>query len=128
MAEAIDAPREIDWSTAEVKAGGLAVELTGEPSRPWSEHMAAVVARLEHRRWGAIKVGRRRIKVAAVSTDSADELRHFLESAALQTNADLVEEPAGGEEAEATDGRSEEDPADQELTRAFRAFGPPESS
>jgi hypothetical protein len=127
MAEASDTPREIDWSTAEVKGGALAVELTGEPSRPWSEHMAAVVARLESGRWGAIKVGRRRIKVDSVATDSADELRHFLESAALQTNADLV--AAVGGEAGEEDGRSdEEDPADQELTHAFREFAPPDTA
>ncbi len=120
MAEAIDSPREIDWSTAEVKDGALGVELSGEPSRVWSEHMDAVIARLDHGRWGSIKVGRRRIKVAAVSEDSVDDLRHLLESAALQTNADLVAAP------EADRSPDEEGSADRELTRVFRAFGPDE--
>ncbi|HEU0316442.1 MAG TPA: hypothetical protein VFR49_03875 [Solirubrobacteraceae bacterium] len=122
MAEAIDSPREIDWSTAEVKDGALGVELTGDPSRDWSEHMEAVIARLEHGRWGTIKVGRRRIKVASVSADSVDDLRHLLESAALQTNADLVA-PAQ-DAAPAGQLAADVDAADQDLTRAFRALAP----
>ncbi len=117
MADALDSPREIDWSTAEVKDGALAVELTGDPSRAWSEHMEAVLARLlEPGRWGAIKVGRRRIRVASVTSDSGDDLRHLLESAALQTNADLVAPPKANQPAEG------EDTADRELTRMFQTF------
>ncbi len=114
----MDEPRQIDWRTAVVKGGTLSVELTGEPSRPWAERMEAVLARLEPRRAAAIKVAKRRIKVDAVTEDSALELRHLLESAAQQANADLVSAPES-DDPEAASG-------DGQLTQMFQEFGPPE--
>jgi hypothetical protein len=115
----MDEAREIDWSTATVEDGTLTVELTGEPSRAWAEHMEAVIDRLESRRSASIKVTKRRIKVGSVELDAVDELRHLLESAVQQTNADLVVLP--DERAPAsTDG----DEGDQALTDAFRALAP----
>ncbi|MGI8800903.1 MAG: hypothetical protein ACR2KV_01855 [Solirubrobacteraceae bacterium] len=117
----MDEPREIDWSTAAVKNGKLTVELTGEQSRGWSEHMEGVVTRLGSKRWPAIKVGRRRIRVSGVDEDSVDEVRHLLESAVQQTNVDLVEAKETGEDG----GRGDEPTgADQALTDAFRSFAP----
>jgi hypothetical protein len=108
----VDEPRRIDWSTAEVEAGALSVELTGEPSRSWAEHMTGVLTRLEP---GArVKVTRRRIKARGVTEDAAEALRHLLESAAQQTNSDLAPPPAPAS--------GEEDEGDRRLTATFRGF------
>jgi hypothetical protein len=119
----MDEARTIDWSTAAVERATLTVELTGEPSREWAEHMDAVLARLVDgaRPWGPIKVAKRRIKVESVEAGSVDDLRHLLESAVQQTNADLMAPP---EAPEATS--SEADETDRTLTETFRAFAPPE--
>jgi hypothetical protein len=110
----VDEPRRIDWSTAEVKGGALRVELTGEPSRSWAEHMTGVLTRLEP---GArVKVTKRRIKASGVTEEPAGELRHLLESAAQQTNSDLV--------APASD--APQDDGDRTLTATFRGFAPAE--
>lgn len=112
----MDEPRQIDWATAAVADRVLTVELTGEPSKRFASHLEGVLGRLETRRAGAIKVTKRRIEVAAVEADTADDVRHLLESAVAQANADLVR-PAG--EAE-----TEEDDVDTTLTAAFRGFAP----
>jgi hypothetical protein len=60
MAERTTARGEIDWSTAEVRDGELVVELTGEPSKDWAEHVVAVVERLERHggRWARSRSAR----------------------------------------------------------------------
>ncbi len=123
---AVEEPREIDWATAVVDAGGLTVELTGEPSKKWSEHMAGVVSRLDSGRWGDIAVARGQIKVAAVDADSVGGLRHLLESAAHQTNADLASRQEDEPSPDPSPPSTEEDDADRELTETFRGFGPVE--
>jgi hypothetical protein len=111
----MDEPREIDWSTAVVADARLSVELTGEPSREWGDHMQGVLVRLDARWAERIKVAKRRIRATGVDGDEAEELRHLLEGAVQQTNADLVAPPAVDREQPADD-------ADGALTDAFRAF------
>jgi hypothetical protein len=118
----MDAPRHIDWSTAVVKDGELTVEVDGEPSRGWSEHVQGVLERLAPSGRDPIKVTKHRIKVRAVAEAEVDELRHLLESAIQQANADLA--PAAPEEQAPPQEAAEGDSRDEELTEAFRAFAP----
>lgn len=109
---------EIDWGSAEVVDGGLAVELTGEPSAEWVERVSAVIDRLRPPAGAceAIEVTRERVAVTGVAEGRESDVRHFLEGAVQQANADLA--PDEGEDEDG--GRSERD---THMTEAFRAFG-----
>jgi hypothetical protein len=108
----------IDWGSASVHDGQLTVPLTGKPSREWRERVQSVLERLHQggTDWGAITVGKKKVTVEEVGAGSESDLRHLLESAVLQANADV----------EADDDTSDEDDersaADHRATDAFRAF------
>jgi hypothetical protein len=110
----------IDWGQATVEHGQLSAPLAGEPTKEWAERVASVIERLRSggSGWGAIKVTRKKIAVADVTAGAEQDLRHLLESAVLQANADLAAPEENGE-----DERSDED---QQMTDAFREFAPPE--
>ena len=63
-------------------------------------------------RWGEIDVGKKKLKVDDVEPGAEADLRHFLETAVLQANADP---PPNEKEGERSD-------ADQAMTDAFRSF------
>jgi hypothetical protein len=111
---------QIDWAQATVDGGQLAAPLTGAPTKKWAARVDTVLERLHpgSSHWGAIKVTRKKVTVDDVRPGSESDLRHLLESAVLQANADLAapEEPGEGE-------RSDED---QQMTDAFREFAPAE--
>jgi hypothetical protein len=117
-------PTQIDWDSASVDGGRLAVPLEGKPSKEWVERVEGVLERLHSggKGWSEIKVSKKKVTVDDVADGSESELRHLLESAVLQANADLAadEDDEGGKD----DERSE---ADQQKTDAFRAFAPPEA-
>ena len=108
----------IDWASATVKDGDLTVALAGEPSADWAQRVQAVLERLERpgSGWGATKVTKTGIKVKAVTAGAEDDLRHLLDGAVQQANADF----APPEEADAGDGELSE--ADSAMTEAFRSF------
>jgi hypothetical protein len=108
----------IAWASAAVKDGDLTVDLAGEPSAEWAQRVQAVLDRLERRGsdWGATKVTKARIEVKAVTTGAEDDLRHLLDSAVQQANADFA---APQESDDADDELSE---ADGAMTEAFRSF------
>jgi hypothetical protein len=107
---------DIDWSSAEVRDGRLTVELTEKPSKEWRERLAEVVERLGH---GGVALDKQRLSVEGVEPGGEADVRHLLESAVLQVNADLApDEPA--------DDGDERSDADREMTEAFRAFAPEE--
>jgi hypothetical protein len=104
---------EIDWASAQVRAGRLSVALSRKPPGALGD----VVSRLQRdgHPWGEVEVGKRRLHVSDVTPGAEAELRHFLESAVLQANADAglaADEPDGDEPAT----------TDDEMTAAFRAF------
>jgi hypothetical protein len=105
----------IDWGSAAVKGGDLTVELAGEPNAEWAKRVQAVVERLERTgsAWGAIRVTRAAVTVAAVTAGAEEDLRHLLDGAVQQANADFAPED------EDQDVRSE---ADGAMTETFRAF------
>jgi hypothetical protein len=109
--------REIDWASAEVRDGALSVTLTGSASDEWRNRLEAILSRLDHsgNPWGRIHPTKRRVKVDGLAEGDEDRLRHFLEAAIQQTNADLA-----APDPEPVDGGSD---ADQRMTEAFRACG-----
>lgn len=109
---------EIAWESAEVSKGSLTVELEGDVSKAWSERVAAILDRLgQSSHWGDVEVSRKKITVAAVSEGHEADLRHVLEGAVQQANADFA--PAPDDDEAAGDGASAED---QSMTASFRAF------
>lgn len=112
----------IDWGTASVDDGQLTVTFEGKPSAEWRERFEAVVDRLRQSsaHFGEIKVGKGKLKVVGVEPGAESDLRHLLESAALQANADAARDDDDGDGDDGPDDeRSDED---QGMTDAFRAF------
>ena len=107
----------IDWASASVSNARLTVAFTGKPDTEWIERLGRVIERLGHAGsgWGTVEVEKKKLRVDDVSPGAESDLRHFLESAILQANADLAA-------AEDDDGGRRSGP-DQEMTDAFRAFG-----
>ena len=107
----------IDWASAEVKGGDLTVAVAGEPNAKWAKRVEAILERLERpgSGWGKVKVGTSTVRVKAVTAGAEEDLRHLLDGAVQQANADFApgEEPGG--EAAGSD-------ADAAMTEAFRSF------
>jgi hypothetical protein len=110
----------LDWSAASVDGGRLTVPLAGKTSAHFKADLTAVIARLQGggSAWGEIKVGKAKVRVDGVAAGDESDLRHFLESAVLQANANARADEEDDDERSA-DERSE---SDQQLTDAFRAF------
>jgi hypothetical protein len=110
----------IDWGAAEVADGRLTVPFTGAPTSDFKGQVADVIRRLGHGAgWGEIKVSKSKLRVAAVQEGAEPDLRHFLESAVLQANANLGVDEDDEDEPAADDERSERD---ETMTATFRAF------
>jgi len=107
----------IDWASAEVRGGDLTVALAGEANAKWAERVQAVVERLERpgSAWGATKVTKAKVTVEAVGAGAEEDLRHLLDSAVQQANADFAPE-------EKDDAGDEASEADAAMTEAFRSF------
>ena len=107
----------IDWATAQVQGGALTVELAGEPNSEWAKRAQAVIERLERSgsAWGAVKITKSAVTVEAITAGTEEDLRHLLDGAVQQANADFAPDDEGGDD----DERSE---ADSAMTEAFRSF------
>ena len=112
----------IDWASAEVQDGDLTVALAGEPIAAWAKRMQAILERLDRpgSAWGAAKVTKARVEVEAVAAGAEADLRHLLDGAVQQANADF----APDEDGDAADERSEADGAMTETFRSFADEGP----
>jgi hypothetical protein len=108
----------LDWGSAAVDGGTLTVSFTGSPPREWTAQLGQVIGRLQRTGagWGEIDITKKKLRVDAVSPGAESDLRHFLESAVLQANADLAEDDEGGSERSGPDG---------EMTEIFRSFAAP---
>ena len=106
----------IDWGSASVDGGRLTVPLAGKPSSEFKTQLQDIMERLHQGSgWGDVKVKKSGLRVDDVADGAEGDLRHFLESAVLQANANVAAE----DEETPGDERSEED---QRRTDAFRAF------
>src|SRR2546423_1492609 len=94
--------RNIDWGSAEVEHATLTVELSGAPSKAWTQRFENVLALLDtpHNRWAQVHLNRKAIQVAGVQPGTETELRHFLESIVLQVNSELPESEEPEQDAE----------------------------
>src|SRR3954468_17896571 len=99
---------DIDWSSAELQDGTLTVGLTDKPSKEWRERLVDVAQRLGHDR---VAIAKQPLVVEWVAPGTEGDIRHLLEAAVLQANADLAPD-----DAEEGDELSEED---REMTEAF---------
>jgi hypothetical protein len=110
----------IDWTSADVSEGRLTVAFTEKPSKDWTERFQAVVDRLTQpgSGWDAVEIAKQKLHADAVQPGAEASLRHLLESALLQANAD-TDDGDGADDEDAENGRSERD---QALTDTFRAF------
>lgn len=112
---------EIDWRSASVKDGRLTVRLSERASKEWAASLEAVIGRLRRtgRGWGEIEVSKQKLRADSVEPGSEADLRHFLESAVLQVNADLGADEQDDEDDDDGAGSDE----DRRMTETFRAFG-----
>ncbi|HLW95010.1 MAG TPA: hypothetical protein VKS25_06520 [Solirubrobacteraceae bacterium] len=110
------AQRHIEWSTAVVEDATLTVSLSGDAPRGWRTRFAAVTTLLDRSggRFGHVSLRGAEISVADVHGGAEPDVRHFLESAVLQVNADLGLEEAPEEEPEQE--------ADRAMAATFRSF------
>ena len=110
----------IDWASATVKNGDLTVALAGEPSSEWAQRVQAILDRLNRpgSDWGATKVTKTRVQVTSVVAGAEDDVRHLLDSAVQQANADF----APAQESEGAGDGDELSEADSAMTDAFRSF------
>ena len=118
VAKAEHPQASIDWASAAVQGGDLTVALAGDANAEWAQRVEAVVERLDRGAsgWGAVKVTKARVQVEAVAAGTEEELRHLLDSAVQQANADFAEP----EESDGSDDELSE--ADRASTEAFRSF------
>jgi hypothetical protein len=122
----VETAPQIDWASAEVSDGELTVGIVGDVPKGWVARLKALLERLGQtgsERWGPIKVAKGRITVGELADGAEPDLRHLLESAILQANADLAPEE---ESDEAAGQESPERARDGRMTSAFRAFAPEE--
>jgi hypothetical protein len=113
--------RQIDWASAEIEDRALTVGLTGSAGKGWGKRFKGVLGLLGQNAggWGEITVRKDTIEVADVQEGSEGDLRHLLESARLQVNADFEPNPEPDEsEAE----RDPERTIDQGMSDTFRGF------
>ena len=114
----------IDWASADVSDGRLTVAFTEKPPKDWTERLQAVIERLAQHGtgWGAIETSKKKLLIDAVQPGAEADLRHLLESALLQANADANADTDHRADDAVTSSRSERD---QALTDTFRAFAEP---
>jgi hypothetical protein len=109
----------IDWSGASVDGGRLTLPFDAKAPAEFKAGLIEVIERLDRggSGWGDVKVTRSGLRVADVAEGAESDLRHFLEAAVLQANANLGTEEDG--EPAPDDQRSE---TDERMTATFRGF------
>jgi hypothetical protein len=115
------ASANLNWSTAKVKDGKLAVELDGEIDSDWRDSFETTVKLLGGGEWGTIKVKKTKVEVSEVSPGAEEKLRHHLESVVDQANASQEPDEPEGEQDSGVDEGEQRGP-DAEMTERFRAF------
>jgi hypothetical protein len=112
----------IDWGSAEVQDAVLTVPVAGEAPEGWAERVERTVARLTDHGgapWEAIEIAQERIEVTGVQPGTEGDVRHVLDAAVTQSNADLAPEP------DASDDDGSGNQADREMAEEFRSFADP---
>ena len=113
----------IDWASAEVTDAVLTVPLAGEAPDGWAERVERTVARLTDHGgapWKAIEITQERIEVTGVQPGTEGDVRHLLDAAVTQANADLAPEPDATDDDDGSGSQEDRDMADE-----FRSFADP---
>jgi hypothetical protein len=121
---------QLDWSTAEVSDGKLAVGLSGKPPKKWRDTFQRTALLLGAGRWEvALRSKPPSVQVMSVQPGDEDRVRQFLEGAVLEANATLVGEqelfeggPGDDREEDEPDSDEPEPSHDEALTGRFREF------
>jgi hypothetical protein len=119
--------RTIDWSSAEISDGILAVEIREAAPKGWSKDFAGVLALLEQsgQGWGRVSLKGSTVRVADVQAGVEEGLRHFLESVVHQVNSDLGLRTAE-RSCEQSDGErsasERQEAAERKMVATFRSF------
>ena len=119
----MDPPR-LDWSSATVSDGKLSVKIEGDPPDGWQDSFTTTVALLGGRDLGTVELRKRTARVKGITPGDEERVRHMLESAVQQANADHEQSDKEDEQHERNDEASDQDHAsvDQEMTERFRSF------
>jgi hypothetical protein len=116
----------LDWGTAEVRGGRLSVQVEGDAPPGWRETFEKTIKLLDAGDWEEIKVKKHGVRVKGVSPGSEERLRHLLESAVLEANANHISPEQEAEDDREADSELDADDAerseDAEMTERFRAF------
>ena len=114
---------KLDWSSAEVHDGKLAVVLDGKPKKEWKDAFERTVRLLNRGTWDEVTLKKGRVSLQSIQPGDEDRVRHFLESVVLEANSALAatDEPDDGE----AKGSEGEDPEDREMAERLRSFAEP---
>src|SRR5947209_4773965 len=89
----------LNWSTAQVRNGKLAVELEGEIDKVWKKSFKRTVKLLGDGDWREVELKKGAVRVAGVTPGGEEKLRHYLEGVVEQANASQAPPQETGEEA-----------------------------
>jgi len=122
-------PLQLDWSTAAVSDGKLAVELSGKPPKKWRSAFERTATLLSAGNWDVTLSSKKAsVQVASVRPGDEERVRQFLEGAVLEANTTLVseqelfDEQAADEDEPETEPDAPERSPDETLTGHFRDF------
>jgi hypothetical protein len=118
---------KLDWSSAEVKDGTLAIALEGKLEKGWKNAFERTARLLNRGAWAEVTLKKGKVLVRPITPGDEDRVRHFLEGVVLQANSDVdtPDEGNGGRTADTDDAREKEaseTPEDQEMTERLRSF------
>jgi len=114
----------LDWSSADVTDGTLAVALSGKTPKKWRDAFERATALLSHGKWNTRLSPRKgAVRLDPVSLGEEERVRQFLEGALLEANRVIVSEKELFEDGDdGGAGEESETSEDGELTQRFRAF------
>jgi hypothetical protein len=116
---------KLGWNGASVKDSKLSVAIDGELPKGWEKSFEVTVRLLGGGDWGEVQLRKGSISVSDVAPGSEDKLKHFLESAVAQANADhrTDDEDSDEDSAEEADEDTGQTDEDSDMTSRFRSFG-----
>jgi hypothetical protein len=116
----------VNWSTARVEDGDLAVRLEGDIKKGWKQAFKTTVRLLGPGDWGEVTLKKGTIHVADVVPGGEDKLRHYLESVVEQANVSRSRSD-GQSRSDQPDDTAAGNESDVHMTEQFRSFAEDEA-